>query len=315
MRTSRLLGGLLTIALVAVAAPSRAASTDSTDPSFTPTSSDLDAVAADDDDDSGDDDSGDDDSLRDILGEEPEDSVKSEVDAVRSGEIGDKVGARQEEIILDEDEARKKRIIKTIQRKRFLKLGRWEVAPHAAFVANDPFLSRYIVGASVGYNVTEIFAVELSGDFSPDLGSADWKPLTRQLVDENHVSPDISKLTFFGAATFQFSPIYGKVAIVGRDIINFDIFGNFGMGATRTADDLEALQKVDDPRAQATQFQVHPTTNFGGGVRVIFSQNIAARFEGRSLVYIETVDSTTLEMKNNFIIQGSVSFFFPNMRT
>jgi len=310
MRISRLLGGLLTLVLLAGAAPSRADTPGAIVTGASPEA--LDGVAQSDDDDG---DENADDDLRDILGEEPEDSVKSEVEAVKSGEIGDKVGARQEDIILVEDEDTKRRIIKTIERKNFLKLGRWEVAPHVAFVANDPFLSRYIVGASVGYNITEIFALELSGDFSPDLGNADWKPLTKQLVDENHVSPDISKLTFFGAATFQFSPIYGKVAIVGRDIINFDIFGNFGMGATRTADDLEALQKVGDPRAMATQFQIHPTTNFGGGLRIIFSQNVAARFEGRSLVYIETVDSTTLEMKNNFIVQGSVSFFFPNMRT
>ena len=190
-----------------------------------------------------------------------------------------------------------------------------EASPHLAFVANDPFLNRYIVGTGLAYNITEIFAVEMSFDFAPDLGERDWKPLTKQLVEENHVSPDISKLTYFGSLTFQFSPIYGKVAMSGRDIINFDIFGNFGMGATRTADDLEALQATDDPRAQATQFQVHPTTNFGGGLRIIFSENLAARVEGRSLVYIETVNSTTLEMKNNFILQASMSFFFPNMRS
>ena len=39
----------------------------------------------------------------------------------------------------------------------------------------------------------------------------------------------------------------------------------------------------------------------------------AVRVEGRSLVYIETVSSTTLEMKNNFILAGGVSFFFPSM--
>jgi outer membrane beta-barrel protein len=152
-------------------------------------------------------------------------------------------------------------------------------------------------------------------DFSPDLGTGDWKPLTTQLVEENHVSPDISKLNLFGSACFVFSPIYGKAAISGRKLINFDIYGKFGMGATRTADDLEALQSVGDPRAEATQFQVHPTTNFGGGARIIFNENLAMRVEGRSMVYIETVNATTLEMKNNFILQFSASFFIPNLRS
>ena len=37
------------------------------------------------------------------------------------------------------------------------------------------------------------------------------------------------------------------------------------------------------------------------------------RVDGRSLIYIETVNSTTLEMKNNFILSGGVGFFFPSM--
>jgi len=32
------------------------------------------------------------------------------------------------------------------------------------------------------------------------------------------------------------------------------------------------------------------------------------------MTYIETVKSTTLEMKNNLVIQANVSFFFPGMK-
>jgi outer membrane beta-barrel protein len=234
--------------------------------------------------------------------------------AVENGELGDTVGARDENVVLVEDEGKKKTVIKTIQRTNFLNLGRFEASPHAAFVANDPFLNRYIVGTGLAYHVTEVFAVEGTFDFAPDLGEGDWKPLTTQLVNENSVSPDISKLTMFGSFTFQYSPIYGKLAIVGRDIILFDVYGNFGMGFTRTTDDLAALQAEGEPRAQATEFQTHPTTNFGGGLRIIFGESVAARVEARSMVYIETVNATTLEMKNNLIIQAAASFFFPNLK-
>jgi hypothetical protein len=64
----------------------------------------------------------------------------------------------------------------------------------------------------------------------------------------------------------------------------------------------------------ATEFQSHPTTNFGGGLRIIFGESIAARVEARSMVYIETVNATTLEMKNNLILQAAASFFFPNLK-
>jgi hypothetical protein len=63
-----------------------------------------------------------------------------------------------------------------------------------------------------------------------------------------------------------------------------------------------------------TQHQIHPTTNFGGGARIIFGENLALRIDGRSMVYIETVNATQLEMKNNFLIQGAVSVFFPQIK-
>ena len=263
------------------------------------------------------DDSSDDD-LGDIFGSpssDDDDTAEQDTRDFRSGNTGDTIGARNEDVVLVEDDGGKKQLIKTIQRKNVSKMGRWEASPHIAFVANDPFLNRYIIGTGINYNLTEIFAVEMNMDFSPDLGDTDWKPLTKQLIEENSVSPDISKLTYFGSATFLFSPVYGKVAVVGRRIINFDIFAAFGMGVTRTSDDLEALDtEATDDRAVATQHQMHPTTNFGGGARIIFDGNLAFRIEGRSLVYIEAVNATTLEMKNNLLIQAAVSIFFPALK-
>ncbi|MEC8193143.1 MAG: outer membrane beta-barrel domain-containing protein [Myxococcota bacterium] len=260
------------------------------------------------------DDSSTDDELGDILGGSTGDGEGTPSDETRDFERSSSdPGA--DDVILVENDSGKKRLIKTIQKKNFFKKGRWEASPHFAFVANDPFLNRYIVGAGINYNLTEIFAIEANFDFSPDLGDADWKPVTKQLIEENNVSPDISKLTVFGSATFLFSPIYGKVAVVGREIINFDLFGAFGMGMVRTGESLEALDaEQNNERAVLTQYQMHPTTNFGGGARIIFGENLALRVDGRSMVYIETVNATQLEMKNNFLLQGSMSVFFPRIK-
>jgi|GEM_PF-780521 len=335
MRSLTMMGALLTLPLLA-SLPARAADLSPAAPGLRDSGlrdDDAALVVADDDSDSSDDssNSGDDNSGEDNSGEDNSGEDNSNLDAILSGEkheqsagdekrdlergeIGDNVGARQEEAIVLDEEQRRKTVIKTLQRKDFVKLGRWEVSPHLAFVANDPFLNRYILGAGVNYNLTEILAIELTADYSPDFGRADWKPLTKQLVDKNSVSPDISKMTFATNAGFLFSPIYGKVA-VGRKIIHFDIFGTFGAGATVTNDDLEALQTDStDQRAVATATQTHATTNIGGGARISFTPNIAARIEGRSLVYIETINSTTLEMKNMLILQGAFSIFFPSMR-
>lgn len=204
-------------------------------------------------------------------------------------------------------EAGEERLIKVLQPKAFLKMGRAEVAPHAGAVTNDPFLHRRFLGASAAYHVTEVFAVEVQADFAPDLGEADWKPVTRQLISENNVAPDLSRMIGIGSVSFAFAPIYGKLAV--RDsIIGFDLFGTAGAGIAATQDDLGFLE---GDLYSTTANQVHPTTNFGGGLRVVLGDDVALRFDARSIVYIETVGGTTLEMKNNFALAGGVSFFLP----
>jgi outer membrane beta-barrel protein len=246
--------------------------------------------------------------LDDLLGEDetetPETSSRQERDALL---------AEEAEAAIPEEE-RRRRIVQTFQRKSFLKKDRYEGSPHIGFITNDPFVNRYLVGASLAYHVTEVFALEVSGTFSPTFGTFDYKYITEQLKENNQVTPDISRIQFFASGAVQFSPIYGKLAVGANQIILFDLFGVFGTGVVRTQDDLEALQKENDPDAQATENQFHPTLNFGGGARVILSESFAFRVEGRGLSYIEVIEGTTLEMKNNFALIASASLFFPGMK-
>lgn len=253
----------------------------------------------------------DDDELDDILGERDK-SAAEERRALEEGRT-DVIGEKNKDA-LDQDSGpeRERQPIKVLQKKTFLKLGKVEVGPHLGFVSNDPFINRYIFGANVGYHFTEVLSAELAGSFSPDFGEGDWKPITDQIINNNKVSPDISKIIWVVNATAQFSPIYGKLAVLGGQIIIFDIYGLFGMGVTGTQDDITAIgcdgAPENDP-CQLTASQVHPTTTIGGGFRVAFSDSFAARIEARSLSFIETLNGTSLEMKNNLIIQASATFF------
>lgn len=249
-----------------------------------------------------------DDDLDDVLGDDGKSDSSTIRDERKSLENGDE---KSTSVIQTPDD--KKRVIKTLQRKTFLKLGRYEAAPHIGFVTNDPFINRYLIGASFGYHVTEVLAVELEGSYSPDFGEGDWKPITDQIVNENQVTPDISKIEFYANGTLSFSPIYGKVSLLGRGIIMFDIYGLFGTGIVNTRDDLQALQKETDQIAINTESQLHPTLNFGGGLRVVLSDSFALRVEGRGLSYIEVLESSTLEMKNNVMLLAGASFFFPGL--
>lgn len=242
-------------------------------------------------------------------------------DDILGGDLPEKSVRDEKRQLLEEeaavelpDEKEKKRVIQTFQRKNFMKIGRYEAAPHVGFVTNDPFLNRYLLGLGFTYHPTEVLALEATIDYSPDLGDLDLKAVTKEIIDNNGVTPDISKINFYSTVNVQYSPIYGKLAAGQSRIIGFDLFGLFGTGVVNTLDDLEALQKTGDPAAEISANQFHPALSYGGGLRVLLNESIAFRFEGRGLSFIEVLESTTLEMKNNFTVVGGVSLFFPGMK-
>ena len=205
----------------------------------------------------------------------------------------------------------KKKLIKTLQKKFFLKLGRFEAVPYVGIVTNDPFIQRILFGANLGYHVTEIFEVELQGSYSPNFGQSDWKDITRQITGEgkNQVAPEISRMTYHLLVNFNYSPFYGKIA-TRRSSIMFDIYGTFGAGIVGTSDDLELIGNAGEPQAEATREQVHPALSIGGGLRVAFNKTFALRFEGRTISYIGVLESTKLELKNNLTLMLGASIFF-----
>jgi len=204
----------------------------------------------------------------------------------------------------------KKKVIKTLQEKGWTKVGRVEMSPFVGIVTNDPFVRRITFGTNLAYHITEIFAFEVQAGYSPDFGEGDHKSITSQILEQNGVTPEISRLMWHTTANFNFSPFYGKMATLGRNTILFDLYGTFGGGVAGTRDDIELSQGEDDAKKQSTAVQAHPTITIGGGLRVSFNKTVGIRLEARSLSYINTIAATTLELKNNFSIQLGASFFF-----
>lgn len=256
------------------------------------------------------------DDLDDILGtssDQPGTVAEERREAEREAERGDTGETKVPDY--------RKKLIKTLQKKEFLKIGRFEFTPHLGYVANDPFVHRLLFGAGIGYHITEVFMFEIQGGGSPDLGTGDFKPITSQLTcaggadDENcnSVAPEISRQTWHAVAQFHWSPFYGKIA-TKRDSIIFDLYATLGAGVVGTVDDL-ALIGIDDTddeweEAAATQFQAHPALALGGGLRLNFTKTVGLRFDVKSLSYIGTLQSTKLELKNNLTLQLGASVLF-----
>ncbi len=205
----------------------------------------------------------------------------------------------------------RKRIIKVVQRRHFLKLGRVEATiPSIGMVTNDPFLRRILFAGRFEVHMTEISSVGAYLAFSPNLGESDLKQLTSQMQTRKEVVPDISRIMFVGIVDVGFSPIFGKVELGTTKIINYDIYFSAGAGVLYTIDDEELVKGGDEKYRK----QIHPVTSLSFGFRVAFNEWFGIRMEGRLLTHIEQVDRAeglNLEMKNNFAVQFGPSFFLP----
>jgi len=205
----------------------------------------------------------------------------------------------------------RKRIIKVVQRKHFMKMHRLEATiPSIGLVTNDPFLRRILFSGKFEFHLTEISSIGAWLCFSPNLGDSDRKPLTNQLEQRNEVVPDISRIIFVGLVEYGVSPIFGKIELGQARIINYDLYLAAGAGVLYTKDDEELVQGGEEEYRD----QIHPVTSIAFGFRIAFNEWFGIRLEAHHLTHIEQVsraEGLNLEMKNNFAVQFGTSFFLP----
>ena len=270
--------------------------------------------------------------------EEPEEDEEEEEEPVRASEPDDEedddvassgVSAREarRQARLD----RRRRLVKVIQKKFFLKYRRFELTPHIGYVGNDNFITRLHLGVAGTYHINDILGIELMVAGMPNLGNTDYKPLTRRFQDESEVVPDITRVTFLATLGGAVSPIYGKIELGNSSIINYDIYFLGGAGMVHTRDDTAIIKSPCDDlptvreRKDRTNAvvaengcwlvdQEHFASYFGGGLRIVFNKWIGVRLDVRNITHIEQAwrnGDVGLEMKHSLVINIGASFFIP----
>lgn len=188
--------------------------------------------------------------------------------------------------------------------------GDLQLGPSIGFetVTNDPFVTRS--GIRAGFHLAPVPWLEAGVAFVyfPVFGpETDWKPLTEQLLTQNGISPDISLIHFDAQATLRIIPLHAAFKHGWRTGVG----GLAGGGVVYTVDDNEALQvDADDEAYLSTARQLHGALTFGllGEIRNDF---FGVRLRYERLSYLETINGTTLEMKNNALLATEVMFWFP----
>lgn len=119
---------------------------------------------------------------------------------------------------------------RVIQHRLYSKENRFELGVFAGKEIMDPFLSVKNYGGQLGYHLSEFFAVRVIG----------WKNFVSDSQALTMLKRDIGTSTnsnapkSFLGGELEFSPLYGKLSVLGKSIIYYDLHLMLGLGRTVT---------------------------------------------------------------------------------
>jgi outer membrane beta-barrel protein len=170
----------------------------------------------------------------------------------------------------------KKREIKTIQKRLFLKNTRHEFTLYTGVIPNDDFFSYYPLGFRWNYYLTEDFSTELWGQycFPSDSGLKDF-------LEENSIYQILVEipqtLQWLAGASVLWSPFHGKFAVFTTKLVHFDFYVAFGAGAIGTTIIEEELKKEES--------KIDISGSVGLGARLYVNDLFSMRLDYRQYFY------------------------------
>ena len=220
--------------------------------------------------------------------------------AVEEGDLDDRVGVKSDELLPEDGRRSKKRVIKTLQRKNFMKIGRFEAVAALGFVTNDPFINRYLVGA--GVRLPHHRDLRGRGCRAPSRRTSvegDWKPITEQLVEREQGQPRTSRrssTTAPSTSSSRRSTGRSRCSVATSSCSTSSACSAWASSTPTTTS--RPCRPKASRGAIDTESRSTPPPTSAADLRVIFNRkSLRGSLEGRSMIYIETIDSTTLEIQ------------------
>ncbi len=157
--------------------------------------------------------------------------------------------------------------LRVVQNRTYSKDHKIELGFFYAFISSDPFLSIKAVGGTIGYHFHEFLGFNILG-FKDFVGpSSALDTLKNQLqVTANNNYPD-----YFIGGKISFSPVYGKLSVLGQSIVYYDLHLLAGGGVTKT------------------ESGSYPTPLVGIGQQIYLAKSITLRMDYRLTYYKETL--------------------------
>lgn len=188
--------------------------------------------------------------------------------------------------------------VKSVQRKLYMKRGRFELAPYFAINVNDPFYTKLGGALRAAFYPHDTLAVSARFTLLNTLPTEDVRTAKR-----NFNSRIFFSVPFWTAMLdVEWSPIYGKVAIF-NSILHFDgyLVGGGGIVFAETT-----------PANDALRSGLKPAFDLGVGFRFITKDWLAVNVALINTAYVDVpTGSAKGSTQNVMLIYAGVSIFFP----
>ncbi len=201
--------------------------------------------------------------------------------------------------------------VKAVQRKGFLKKGRFELGANFAPTVNDAFFQKFGGGVRLAYNIDDAFAITLRGTKYAKLRTDNVRE-GKLAFQSQLLTSDIDQQFMIGGV---WSPIYGKASVFDSKIIHFDLYLQAGFGlvwtSTSGAPRKEGAFCMELPWESEQRCPKY-AADFGGGLRfypkdwLAFDLGLLATFYPDQP--LAQLPATTQRV---FVMSVGVSFFWP----
>jgi outer membrane beta-barrel protein len=187
--------------------------------------------------------------------------------------------------------------VKAVQKKGFLKKGRFEIAPTFALTVNDAFYQKFGGGLRLAYSFQDSFALAVRGTY--------YTPYRTENVRDGKLAFQSQLLTsqLYRQVMVDgvWSPIYGKASFLEKSIVHFDVYLSAGFGLVWSATSFA-------PRDEGP----HLATDLGGGVRFYPKSWFAFELGLLATLYPDQpILSVPGTIQKVFVANVGVSFFLP----
>lgn len=185
--------------------------------------------------------------------------------------------------------------VKSVQRKLYMKRGRFELAPSFIINVNDAYYTKLGGAIRAAFYPADSLAISARFSLMQTLPTDDVRTAKRNLNSRIFFSVPI----WSAMADIEWSPIYGKVAFFNT-ILHLDAYllGGGGVVFTETS--------------TAPNRSVNPAFDLGLGFRFVAKDFLAVNVALINTTYVDTPTGTTKGVTQNLMmVNAGLSIFFP----